>query len=128
MDKREFLAQLKQAGVEVDQALNRFMGNEDLYLSFLVKLPEKIHSEEILRALETGDEDNFYLMVHNLKGMAANLGLTPIQDSAQAILVEFRSSRFEYHDKLSALTQEVAQESAFFSELIRSYVREGETK
>ena len=128
MEKREFLQQLEQAGVDVRQALDRFMGNEDLYLSFLVKLPSKLHSEEILQALEQGDEDNFYLMVHNLKGMAGNLGLTPIQDSAQAILVEFRSSRFEYHDKLTALTQEVTRESEYIADLIRAYLGEGDAK
>ena len=125
MEKQEFLEQLELAGVQVRQALDRFMGNEDLYLSFLAKLPEKLHSTEILQALEEGDEEGFYLRVHDLKGMTGNLGLTPIQESAQAILVEFRSSRFQHHSKLRALTREATRESEHIAGLIKKYLGEG---
>ena len=36
MEQQEFFSQLKAAGVDTDTALERFMGNQGLYLRFLV--------------------------------------------------------------------------------------------
>ena len=121
MDKQTFLGLLEASGIQVRQALDRFMGNEDLYLSFLAKLPGQLHFEEILRALGEEDEDAFYMGVHNLKGLTGNLGLTPIH----AILVEFRASRFQHRNKLTALTWEAKRESEHVAALIEGYFGEG---
>lgn len=67
MEEQTFLGLLEASGIQVRQALDRFMGNEDLYLSFLAKLPGQLHFEDILRALGEEDEEAFYLGVHNLK-------------------------------------------------------------
>ena len=125
MEKQEFLGLLEASGVQVRSALERFMGNEALFLSFLAKLPGQLRFEEILRALEEEDGEVFYLRVHDLKGMAGNLGLAPIQDSAQAILTEFRSSRFQHKKKLTALTWEAKRESERLAGLIEGYFGEG---
>ena len=125
MEKQEFLGLLEASGVQVRPALERFMGNEALFLSFLAKLPGQLRFEEILRALEEEDGEVFYLRVHDLKGMAGNLGLAPIQDSAQAILTEFRSSRFQHKKKLTALTWEAKRESERLAGLIEGYFGEG---
>lgn len=121
MEKDVFLALLENSGVNVSQALDRFMGNEELFLSFMGKLPEKLKFEEIIQALDTGDEETFYMLVHSLKGMAGNLSVEPIFDCAQAILVEFRASGFQHLGKLRALTLEAQRESESLSELIVQY-------
>ena len=56
MEKQEFLGQLEASGVQVRQALDRFMGNEELFLSFLAKLPGRMGFEEMLQALEAGPD------------------------------------------------------------------------
>ena len=124
MEKRTFWELLEASGVQVQVALDRFMGNEELYLSFLGRLPSQLRFQEILQALGDGDEDGFYLRVHDLKGMAGNLGLTPIQECAQAILVEFRASRFQHRDKLTALTWEARRESERITALLENYFGE----
>lgn len=125
MEKQTFLELLEASGIQVRQALDRLMGNEELYLSFLAKLPGQLHFEDILRALGEEDEEAFYLGVHNLKGLTGNLGLTPIHDCAQAILVEFRASRFQHRNKLTALTWEAKRESEHVAALIEGYFGEG---
>lgn len=125
MEKETFLGLLEAAGVQVGPALNRFMGNEELYLSFLARLPGQLRFEEILRALGEEDEEGFYLRVHDLKGLAGNLGLTPIHDCTQAILVEFRSSGFQHRNKLTALIWEARRESERIAALIERYLGEG---
>lgn len=124
MEKQEFLGQLEASGVQVRQALDRFMGNEELFLSFLAKLPGRMGFEEMLQALEEENEDIFYLRVHDLKGMAGNLGLVPVQDCTQAILVEFRASKFQHKNKLTALTWEAKRESERLAALIEGYFEE----
>lgn len=126
MEKEVFFALLEDAGVNVSQALSRFMGNEALFLSFVGKLPEKLSFGPILQALEREDEDDFYMRVHSLKGMAGNLSVEPIYDCAQAILVEFRSSKFQHKKKLRSLVQEAVRESESLSELIGQYQKEAE--
>lgn len=124
MEKQEFLGQLEASGVQVRQALDRFMGNEELFLSFLAKLPGRMGFEEMLQALEEENEDIFYLRVHDLKGMAGNLGLVPVQDCTQAILVEFRASKFQHKNKLTSLTWEAKRESERLAALIEGYFEE----
>lgn len=125
MEKKTFLGLLEASGVQVGPALERFMGNEDLYLSFLARLPGQLRFEEILRALGEGDEEGFYLRVHDLKGLAGNLGLTPVHDCAQAVLKEFRAERFRNRDRLTALTWEAKRESERVTALIERYLEEG---
>lgn len=69
---------LADSGVAVADALNRFMGQEDIYVSFLhkflvdptiAKLKESVQEEQASEAFECA---------HTLKGVAANLSLTGV--------------------------------------------------
>ena len=124
MKQQELLAQLERLGLNTQEALGRFMGNETLFLSFVRQLPEKLDFTGILQSLEAQDEERFYVQVHNLKGMAGNLSIGPVFDCAQAILVEFRASKFQHEKKLTALVREAELESEALSKLIRQYVEE----
>lgn len=126
MERQEFFRRLERLGCQPQQALERFMGNEGLFVSFLNRLPEHLGLEQIRQSLEREDEDAFYMGVHNVKGMAGNLGLTPLSDSAQAILVEVRTSHLKHRQKLTALTRELEADSRTVVELIRRYREEEE--
>ena len=126
MEKEVFMALLEDSGVNLSQALGRFMGNEALFLSFIGKLPEKLQFEPILQALNQEDEEEFYMRVHSLKGMAGNLSIEPIYDCAQAILVEFRASKFQNKKKLLSLIEEAIRESESLSDLIQQYQKEAQ--
>ena len=126
MEKEVFMALLEDSGVNLSQALGRFMGNEALFLSFIGKLPEKLQFDPILQALNQEDEEEFYMRVHSLKGMAGNLSIEPIYDCAQAILVEFRASKFQNKKKLLSLIEEAIRESESLSDLIQQYQKEAQ--
>jgi hypothetical protein len=128
MDKKEFFIQLNRLGLHTQEALDRFMGNEALFLSFVGRLPEKLNFDSIRQALEAEDGDAFYMGVHNLKGLAGNLSIPPIYDCAQAILVEFRASKFKNKKKLTALTREAELASQALAALIAQYVAEEREK
>lgn len=126
MTRETFVTQLHHKGANTTEALARFMGNEELFLSFVSRLPEKLKFDQIRHGLEVEDEDEFYMGVHNLKGMAGNLSLEPIYDCAQAILVEFRVSKFQNRKKLTALTREAEAEGEALAEFITQYLTEKE--
>lgn len=124
MNQKELIEKLYQAGVDTNKAISRFMGNEDLFISFIKKLPYCIDFESIRNDLENENEEEFYLKVHNLKGTAGNLGIDTIFDCSQAILVEFRTSKFTQMKKLKGLIKEAELESALLNKIILSYEKQ----
>ena len=108
---------LRNNDVDVDNAVDRLMGNDNLYLEFIKRLPEELHLATIREALKQQDAEAFHL--HNLKGFAINLGITEIADAAQAGLTEFRASQFRNITKLEGLLDEIeASGEKFASALI----------
>ncbi len=110
MNYTQLIEALKEQGIDTEHAVERFMGNQSLYLSFIQRLPTFINCEKIRSTLEQGDEDEFYMAVHSLDGVSGNLGLTTIFECCNAILVEFHSSKFKNPSKLLGLVQEIEQE------------------
>ena len=98
---------LRDNDVDVDNAVDRLMGNDNLYLEFIKRLPEELHLATIREALAQQDADSFHFYLHNLKGFAINLGITEIADAAQAALTEFRASQFRNVTKLEGLLEEI---------------------
>ncbi len=98
---------LRNNDVDVDGAVERLMGNDNLYLEFIKRLPEELHLATIREALAQQDGDAFHFHLHNLKGFAINLGINEIADAAQAGLTEFRVSQFRNVTKLEGLLEEI---------------------
>lgn len=128
MNEQELLTQLDCLGLHTQEALERFMGNQALFLSFVRQLPEKMNFTRIRQQLEAEDEENFYMNIHNLKGLSGNLSIEPIHECTEAILAEFRTSQFKNKKKLRALLQEAEITSQALSELIGRYTAEEEQK
>ena len=98
---------LRNNDVDVDSAVDRLMGNDDLYLEFIKRLPDQLNLAAIREALTQKDAENFHFYLHALKGFAGNLGITEIADAAQAGLIEFRASQFRNVTKLEGLLEEI---------------------
>ena len=119
MDQNTFLKNLDEAGIDTKKAIGRFMGNTALFLKFVRRLPEALRFGEIRTALQQEDDETFYMLVHTLKGTAANLSAESLAECVQAILVEYRTSGFKYMRKLEGLLREAEVESEKLSELLR---------
>lgn len=98
---------LRDNDVDVDNAVDRLMGNDNLYLEFIKRLPEELNLAAIREALANQDGESFHFYLHNLKGFAVNLGIHEIADAAQAGLIEFRASQFRNTTKLEGLLEEI---------------------
>lgn len=106
-DMHSCLDILRENDVDVDTALDRLMGHDELYLEFIKRLPEELNLASIREALTQQDAESFHFYLHGLKGFASNLGITEIADAAQAGLIEFRATQFRNVTKLEGLLEEI---------------------
>ena len=66
---------LKAAGIDVEDAVRRFMGKEELMMKFLLRFGQDPNFGLLRQALEEGDTARAYEAAHALKGVAGNLSL-----------------------------------------------------
>lgn len=77
MDEK-FRSQMEENGADVETTLKRFMGNETLYMKFIMKFLNDKSFDGIKETLEKKDYEEAFKHAHTLKGVTANLGLNPI--------------------------------------------------
>lgn len=73
--KEDLKKLLQDAGIEVDEALRRFLGNEALYIKFLLKFPKDKSYMNLISAIEDNNLEEAFKSAHTLKGVAGNLSL-----------------------------------------------------
>lgn len=103
--KPNFKERLIDYGFEIDKTLERFMGNEDLYEKFLKRFLEDESMENFKMYYEEEDMDKAFFSAHTLKGVAANLGITPILIPLEPLVEKLRAGESgeevkEYFEKL----------------------------
>lgn len=74
MDEK-LMAALREAGVDIEGALNRFSGNGALYERFLRKFPADDSFGRIGPALAKENWPEALSAAHTLKGVSGNLGM-----------------------------------------------------
>lgn len=89
------IARLKDAGMDTDAALRRFVGSADLYGKFLNKFPEDDNFGKILPAFEKNDFETGLTAVHTLKGVSGNLGLTRLYGACSNTVVLIRAGKYD---------------------------------
>ncbi len=91
----DLLDRLEDMGAEVEDTLDRLMGDEEMYLEYLMKLPENQNIIELRKAIDEKDYNKAEREVHTLKGVALNLGLLPLVDVCMDMLLDFRAGKSE---------------------------------
>ena len=69
---------LKKWGANTEEALQRCMNNEALYLKLISMFFDKNSYNELKEALANDDLDKAFQAAHALKGVLGNLSLTPL--------------------------------------------------
>ena len=69
---------LKAYGANVEEGLVRCMGNEEFYLKLIRMMLEDKNFAALKDALAAHDLDRAFECAHAVKGVAANLALTPV--------------------------------------------------
>ena len=105
------LEKIKAAGCYVDSALERFVGDSDLYLDCFDKLLADNDLEKLCQAVESGDPDETFHLSHKLKSVYANMGLTAMYEACVPIVetAGAGSCPKELREHCAVLIQQIAK-------------------
>ncbi|MCH5272923.1 MAG: Hpt domain-containing protein [Lachnospiraceae bacterium] len=76
---------LAENDVDVKGAVARFMGNESLFLKFLLKFKNDMSFTNLIANLDQGNYEEAFKCAHTLKGVSANLGINAINRPASEL-------------------------------------------
>lgn len=93
--KDESKSALISIGMDMDQTLARFVGNEGMLLRFLNRFPADTTFEKLEAAMAAGDAEDAFHQAHTLKGVAGNLGLGNLFESVGSVVEDLRNNRME---------------------------------
>lgn len=80
------LQELQAAGADVPGTLERFMGNEALYIKFLAKFLDDKTYGQLLEAYSSQNVEELFRAAHTFKGVTGNLGLNMLYDKVVNIV------------------------------------------
>lgn len=81
---------LAKRGIDVDDALNRFMGNQPLYVKCLRQFLEDENYSKLTKALDTQDYEGAFRFAHTPKGVVGNLSLTNLYAAVTPLVESLR--------------------------------------
>lgn len=86
------IEELKGMGLDVDEGLDRVMGDEDLYAMMLGMFVDSVRDNPIqAEDFDKGDLDSLIKQVHTIKGVTGNLALTPLFNGYNEALTLLRA-------------------------------------
>lgn len=89
------LEELRTWGCDVAGALERMIGDEAFYVECLQEVAKDPSFDKLKEALETGDGHAAFEAAHTLKGVLANVGLTPMYNKITEIVEPLRAGHQE---------------------------------
>lgn len=107
--EQELKEQLKNAGVDVDTGLKRFMNNEALYMKFLNKFLNEPTYEQLRECIQNEDYPEAFRQAHTLKGVSANLSMTLLAEDVSR-LVELLRNCENPSEEVAAQAKELMNE------------------
>lgn len=100
------LEELKKWGCDIDGALERFVGDEELYKTCLYTVLDDKAFAGLGEALHNNQVKEAFDHAHTLKGVLANMGLTPMYDITVQIVEPLRVGK---SDGLLPIYEELLQ-------------------
>ena len=97
---------LREFGANVDEGVTRCAGKEELYLKLVGRIPADKGFAALPEAIANGDLDGAFEYAHGLKGVLANLSLTPILEPVERITESLRSrTDRDYSEDLAEMAE-----------------------
>lgn len=100
------LEKLAALGLDVEDGLNRFMGNEPIYVRCLKKFPPQAEQCTLHGDLANKDYEAALHSAHAMKGVTGNLSITPLYTRYSTIVNRIRANETE---GLEAIEAEIGQ-------------------
>ena len=97
---------LNAIGVNTNEVLSRFSGNEMLMKKFTLKFPDDKSFPATKAALDAMDKKALELSAHTLKGVSGNLGFSALYEASAALVNAVRAGEDE---KIAPLGEKVVE-------------------
>lgn len=110
-------------GANYQSTMDRFVGNETLYLKFLDMLFQDENLQILKESIETGNLEEAFGAAHTLKGVTANMGLTPLYDAVCEMIEPLRKK--EVRDDYLIMYQNIETEFKK-ADILREQLKGGE--
>ena len=107
---------LIDAGMNVDDALQRFMNNEAILEKFMKKFLEDPSYDKLKNAVEEKNLEEAFSASHTLKGVAANFSFEALQNSSSEQCELFRAGNLE--DGIAKMAEVTAAYDKIKNEII----------
>lgn len=92
--------ELKSLGINLDEALERFMGKQSLYDRMLSKLPKAVKDYQVMECFVAGDYGTAVENAHTLKGVTGNLSVIPLYNAYTEIVNLLRADKPDQAQKI----------------------------
>ena len=105
------IEKLKEFGANTDEGLGRCLNNEAFYLRLVGKALDDASFDKLTAAVDAGDTDAAFEAAHALKGVLANLALTPIagvtSELTELLRAKTEADYKSYADRIIAYRDEL---------------------
>lgn len=116
---QELIEELEDLGCDMEETMERFLNNEELYFDCLGKALDDKSFILLGRTLDEKDTRAAFEHAHNLKGLMANMGLAPIYNEVVAIVEPLRKG--EYYEELLDYYDNMMQKRERFLKISHKY-------
>lgn len=89
----DLLGELKALGVNIDEGMERMMGNTSLYERMLGKFVKMMKDLEVSPDFDENDYAGIIEKAHTIKGASGNLSVTPVYEAYTEIVDLLRSAK-----------------------------------
>ncbi|MFK4785654.1 Hpt domain-containing protein [Fusobacterium sp. MFO224] len=89
------LVELDNFGCDIKEALDRVLGDEELYMICLDKFMDDEGFNKLGKFIEEKDIEKAFNESHTLKGVSGNLGITPLYELLVIIVEKLRKNSLE---------------------------------
>ncbi|MGN0687407.1 MAG: Hpt domain-containing protein [Oscillospiraceae bacterium] len=110
---------LTNAGIDVDSAIGRFVGNKDLYARMLRKFLEEQSYNNLVNAIAENNESDALAASHTLKGLCGNLSLTHLFELFSEQVTLMRASEW---DKAVGMMPEISKSYEEITTAIKNWL------
>lgn len=87
---------LERYGVDLEGALTRVLGDRELYLECIQDFLQENSYNRLKECMAVGDYEEAIALAHALKGVTANLGITPLNEKIVVVLEALRGGKREH--------------------------------
>lgn len=104
------LEELKNLGVNVDEGVERLMGNASLYERMLFKFLDMMKKSTVNPDFDSDNYGDVIEVAHAIKGSAGNLSVTPIYEAYAEVVRLLRAGQPEQAKEVLKNIQPVQEE------------------